>query len=375
MATKNVTVMFDRLRTVNKTGRGKVEIRVYLDRTARKYIVVGETTKNGWKTFKNSRDLLDQVAFYEEIVKAMKLLGEDMTIENFNYHVNGASEEVVDDPLQQSFIDYMKKELEREKIRYSTYRHKKHVIESVVEFGKIQTFADLTGANIRAYDRWLHETGDRTDVTIYGYHKRLKKYTRMLKMNEVIAHDPYEFCKISRGHSKIRTPLTEDELVRMRQLKLTGRLERARDLFVFAAYTGLAYIDTQLFNFDTMTEYIDGMYYIDSKRLKTGTEFFTPILQPAMDVLKKYKNKAPNISNQKANDYLHVIECQLGLKKHLTFHLARHTFATLALSHDVPVEEVARMLGHSDIRTTQIYAKILNTTVQRHARNLSMSIR
>ena len=89
MATKNVTVIFDRLGNATKTGRGKVEIRVYLNRNVRKYIVVGETTKNGWKTYQNSQDLRAQVEHYEEIVRAMKLLGEDMTIENFNFHVDG----------------------------------------------------------------------------------------------------------------------------------------------------------------------------------------------------------------------------------------------------------------------------------------------
>lgn len=124
-----------------------------------------------------------------------------------------------------------------------------------------------------------------------------------------------------------------------------------------------------------MTEQQGTLYYIDGSRLKTGSKFFTPILKPAMEVLKKYDFKLPRISNQKANDYLHLIQAAMKLNKNLTFHIARHSFATLALAHDVPIENVARMLGHQNIRTTQIYAKVLKSTIERHAVNLQKAIR
>lgn len=375
MHKKNVTVIFDRLGAVKKTGRGKVEIRVYLDRNVRKYIVVGETTRTGWLSYQNSRELQLQVEKYEEIVRAMKTLGEDMTIENFNAYIEeDKAKKESTKPLQRNFIDFMREEVRREKLRDGTLRHKKLVIETLECYGKIRTLADLTPANIRAFDRWLHDTGERTEVTIWNYHKRIRKYTRILKLNEIIENDPYEYCKISRGHSKPRTPLTEDELLKMRRVKLIDKLDRVRDLFIFAAYTGMAYADVQRFNFKEMTHKIGRLYYIDSERLKTGTEFYTPILKPAMDVLKKYNYNLPRITNQKANDYLHVIEVQCGFKKSLTFHLARHSFATLALAHDVPIEDISRMLGHSDIKTTQIYCKILKTTVQRHSEALASQI-
>ena len=376
MATKNVTVIFDRQGNVAKKGRGKVEIRVYLAANVRKYIVVGETTKNGWKSFQKSPELLEQVERYEQIVKAMKLLGEDMTIENFNVHVDGENvKKTKENPLNRIFTDFIREELKREKLREGTKRHKDHVIETLEAFGKIKTLADLTPANIRAFDRWLHDTGERTDVTVWGYHKRVKKYTRILKLNEIIPQDPYELCKFSRGHSKERTPLSEEELIALRNVKLIDKLDRVRDLFIFAAYTGLAYVDVQSFDFDKMTQKIGKIYYIDGTRIKTGTPFYTPILKPAMDVLNKYNFKLPRITNQKANEYLHVIEAILGTQKSLTFHLARHSFATLALAHDVPIENVARMLGHTDIKTTQIYCKILKTTIERHSLSLDSAIR
>jgi len=369
-----VKVIFDRSGKAKKTGRGKVEIRVYLATNVRKYIVVGETTKSSWKTYQNSKELAIQVERYEEIVRAMKLLGEDMTIENFNAHIDSEKNQAKN-PLRVSFIEFMRSEISRENNRESTLRHKRHVLETLECYGKIKTLADLTPANIRAFDRWLHDTGERTDVTVWNYHKRIKRYTRMLKLNEVIEKDPYDYCKIPRGHSKVRNPLTEDELCKLRKAKLDAKLDRVRDLFIFAAYTGLAYADVQLFNFEKMTQKHDKMYYIDGKRLKTGTEFYTPILKPAMNVLKKYNYNLPKISNQKANDYLHVIEAQLKIKKSLTFHIARHSFATLVLSYDVPIENVGRMLGQKDIKVTQIYCKILKSTIQRHAESLASMIR
>lgn len=374
MAKKNVTVIFDRQGVVGKTGRGKVEIRVYLAANVRKYIVVGEATKTGWKSYQNSKELQFQVEKYEEVVRAMKLLGEEMTIENFNAHIEVEKKETKSS-LQRNFIEFMREEVNREKLRDGTLRHKKLVIETLECYGKIKTFADLTPANIRAFDRWLRDTGERTDVTVWNYHKRIRKYTRMLKLNELIEQDPYDLCKIPHGHSKMRVPLVEEELCQLRKVKLNEKLDRVRDLFIFSAYTGLSYIDVQRFDFETMTRRIGSIYYIDGERIKTGTSFYTPILKPAFKVLQKYHFKLPRISNQKANDYLHVIEAICSFNKTLTFHLARHSFATLALAHDVPVEDVARMLGHTDIKTTQIYCKILKTTIERHSVALASRIR
>ena len=106
---------------------------------------------------------------------------------------------------------------------------------------------------------------------------------------------------------------------------------------------------------------------IDGERLKTGSRFFTPILPAAMTVLERYQYKLPKISLQKYNDYLHVIEERAGFNKPLTSHLARHTFATLALNSGVPIEVLARMLGHSNISVTQIYAKILSSSIEQYA--------
>ena len=275
--------------------------------------------------------------------------------------------------LKKSFLKYMEIALDAEELREGTRKHKKCVIDAVRAFGKLNTYGDLTAKKIMAFDTWLHN-GTRTDVTCYGYHKNLRKWVRQLFQMGDIKQDPYKLVTIRRSKCKEREPLTEDELKSLRAHKFEGKLDRVRDLFIFAAYTGLSFCDTQTFDFESMTKKEGKMYYIDGSRIKTDTKFFTPILSPAMKVLEKYDYQLPKISNQKANDYLHVIQMELHFRQKLTFHVARHSFATMALAHDVPIENVARMLGHQDIKTTQIYAKVLRTTIERHATALQRSI-
>lgn len=121
------------------------------------------------------------------------------------------------------------------------------------------------------------------------------------------------------------------------------------------------------FNYLTDVVTRSGFKYIDGERLKTGSKFFTPILPPAMDVLKRYDYKLPKISLQKYNDYLHIIEEKTGFNKPITSHLARHSFATTVLNNGVPVEVLARMMGHHNISVTQIYAKILTSSIEHYA--------
>ena len=216
------------------------------------------------------------------------------------------------------------------KIRESTRGQKLVTLKALTEFDKITKFSDLTVQNLRAFDKWLRADGTRSDVCVSNYHKNLRIQCSKALQEGFIDRDPYDLVKFPRGKCKERRPLSEVELKRMREIELPEREARIRDLFIFAAYTGLAFCDTQDFDFRTMTEQIDDLYYIDGSRLKTGTNFFTPILPPAMEVLKRYNFKLPKISNQKANDILHMIEVRMGLNKPVTFHLARHSFATLS---------------------------------------------
>ena len=376
-----IDVLFDRRKLYEKKGFGYLEVRVYFARRDVRYVTVGTSTPETWEADAKSAEVLSTIKECEKVIAAMEVLGEPLTKDSFNKHFFDEGDEPepeeveVDERPNKDFIAFCVQALAAEDLREGTRKHKRVVIDAVIRFGKLKTYGDLTPKNIQAFDRWLHN-GERSDVTIYGYHKRLKKWVGELARLEEIPRNPYKIVSITRGKCKERQPLLESELKKMRDADFDGnlKLERVRDLFIFSAYTGLAFCDTQAFDYKQMTVKEGNMTFIDGSRIKTDTQYFTPILAPAMEVLKKYDFKLPRISNQKANDYLHLIQAQLGIKKPLTFHVARHSFATLALAHDVPIENVARMLGHEDIRTTQIYAKVLHTTIERHASNLQSAI-
>ncbi len=368
---QHVRVVFDRKKASAKTGTGKIELCVYLKEGERKWITVGTASPENWMSVSNSRSITSKVEHYEQVIKAMELLKEDMTISNFNRYVEfeqlGLNQDKVlfnGNDLRQSFVEFCRKHMEQENLAQNSIKDIKVVLKSVEESGLLNTLADLTPANVRAYDAWLRKPNTRTDYTINGYHKKVRKYTKILWQQEIISIDPYDHVKFPKGTNKERHPLTENEIIKIRDAEFYGRKDRARDLFVFMAYTGLAYCDMCLFNFKTMTEMHDDYYYIDGARLKTGSNFFTPILPPALAVLEKYDFKLPIISNQKLNDYLHLIQDTLDIRNEVTCHIGRHSFATLMLTYGIPIEKVKRMLGHKNIATTQIYAKILKKNVE-----------
>lgn len=378
MALKNVKVVYDRRKKAERCGKGTVEVLVYLNRLQRKYIVYGECTPMEWLKLRESKSLVETTQRYQSIVFIMEMNGLPMTIDQFNVlagFTSVESEVLKQEPQRGSFLDFMEEAILKDDLAPYTKQQRLVALRSLREFGQIVTFADLTPANIQDYDGWLRmsRNGKRyAGTTIDNYHKRVHKYIHKAYERGIIERDPYDCVKIVHGKNKERKPLLEQELVLLRDAEIKDKcLERVRDLFIFAAYTGLAYVDAAAFDFETMTEQLGGIYYIDGKRTKTGSDFYTPILPPAMDVLKKYNFKLPFISNQKVNMYLHVLEKQLGIKKSISYHVARHTFATVVLSYNVPIDKVARMLGHKNIKTTQIYAKILKTSIQDQGERLA----
>ena len=388
MAKQAVKLVFDRRKRVEATGKGNVEFIIQLSRLAVKKIIVDSMTPEEWESYKNAPFIKKEMENYQRIVNAMQLLGEEMTVENFNKHIGvdtpvrntskkkskESVTEAKDERINESFLDFMHDAIVKEKSAATTKRQKFVALDALRRWGGIVTFADISTKKLREYDAWLREDGTRTDVAVNNYHKRTKMYVRQAYEKGIIDKDYYSMVHFPRGKCKERNPLTEAELMKLRTVELPQREARVRDLFIFSAYTGLAFCDAQAFDFFTMTEQRGDMFYIDGSRMKTGTKFYTPILPPAMEVLKRYNFELPKISNQKGNDYLRIVKSIAGIRKPLTFHVARHSFATLSLSHDVPIEKVARMLGHTDIKTTQIYAKILKSTIENYATELSRAI-
>ena len=172
-----------------------------------------------------------------------------------------------------------------------------------------------------------------------------------------------------RKRVSFRNELTTMELQEFQQ----ERLERVRDLFVFSCYTGISYIDIMNLTEDNILLGIDGSNWIFTHRQKTKIKIKIPLLGKAQELVSKYENHPmtvvsgtlfPKITNEKLNAYLKDVAFVCGIKKNLTFHMARHTFATtITLSNGVPIETVSKLLGHTKISTTQIYAKVIERKV------------
>lgn len=275
-----------------------------------------------------------------------------------------------------SFIDFVRTRIEdRTDIEESTRKQHRTLLQSLEKFGKLNYMDDLTKANITLYDEFLHQQ-EISQPTIYNYHKRLKRYLHEAMKFGLLNEDPYVGLHFERGRFEKRKYLTEEELKMIRTCKINmPSIDRIRDLFLFQCYTGLAYADFEKFNFEKDVEERNGKYIVSDRRKKTNEDYKIVLLTPAIEILKKYDYKIPIISNQKYNVSLKVVAQYAGIDKNITTHMGRHTFAVFALNNGVPIEIVAKMLGHTNIRTTQVYAKVLNSEVEKGFDLLESKIR
>jgi site-specific recombinase XerD len=218
-------------------------------------------------------------------------------------------------------------------------------------------------AFIMEYEFYLRSERKCANNTAVKYIKNFHKIMNQCLANGWLKKDPFVNYK-AKVKEVVREFLSEAEIEEMMNKKFVSeRLELVRDIFVFSCFTGLAYIDVG----------IDGDRWIFKNRQKTDTASKIPLLPMAQEIIDKYaehpvcqnENRLlPILTNQKMNAYLKEIADICEIKKELTFHIARHTFATtVTLSNGVPLETVSKMLGHTSLKTTQHYAKILDKKI------------
>ena len=209
--------------------------------------------------------------------------------------------------------------------------------------------------------------------TAIKYVVNFKKIMRIALANEWITKDPFFHWKAS-WKTKEKQYLTQSELDTLREKKsFLPRLDLVRDIFVFCCYTGLAYSDVQQLKQEHIIIGVNGDRWIKMPRKKTKAMSSIPLLPPTEEIIEKYeghpyviegKGVLPVLTNQKSNAYLKEIADVCGINKHLTTHLARHTFATtVTLANGVSISTVSKMLGHRSLKTTQIYAKVLDSKI------------
>ncbi|WP_054560278.1 site-specific integrase [Croceitalea dokdonensis] len=209
--------------------------------------------------------------------------------------------------------------------------------------------------------------------TVMKHLQRLRKIVTLAYHMEWLDKDPFIRWKPSFEQRQCEF-LSDHELSNLETYKFPiERLDRVRDLFVFSCYTGISYADIIKLTANNISIEIDGSKWIISQRQKTKTPIKIPLLENAENIIKKYhdhpitivsESLLPVITNEKLNLYLKEIADAVGIRKNLTFHMARHTFATtVTLSNGVPIETVSKLLGHTKLATTQIYARVLDHKV------------
>jgi site-specific recombinase XerD len=251
-------------------------------------------------------------------------------------------------------------------------RHLKAFMQEKYKIADI-SLKKIDHAFISDFEFYLRTENSCANNTAIRYLKNFGKIIRICISLKWMDADPMLGYKL-KSKPVERPFLTEDELQRIAEKQFSSqRLLQVRDVFLFCCFTGLAYADAQKLKLSDISKGIDGNRWIFTHRKKTGTRSAIPLLPTATMILDRYRENAycinqdkamPVASNQKMNEYLKEIATLCEIDKPLSSHIARHTFATtVTLLNGVPIETVSKMMGHTSIRTTQIYAKILDIKV------------
>jgi site-specific recombinase XerD len=329
------------------------------------------------RTINNYLDLIKSKVF--DIQMELLHKNEDLTIENFKSKLTGTQErERMIIPIYQSHNDkiedligngYAYGTLERFKI---SLKHLREFILWKYNMSDI-SINKIDYAFVTEFEFYLRSVKKCNNNTAVKYVRNFKKIIKICLDNDWLEKDP-----TTRYEGKMkeveRDFLTEEELNRIYLKRFsTERLNLVKDIFVFSCYTGLAYIDVKSLTKDHISIGIDGDKWIFKNRQKTDTKSKIPLLPIAEEIIQKYLNHPkclnensilPILTNQKMNSYLKEIGDLCDISKEITFHMARHTFATtVTLTNGVPIETVSKMLGHKNLHTTQHYAKVLDQKV------------
>ena len=369
MVIPKLTFVFDRKGQATKKKSSVVELRISAGKV-RKYISTGvklfmgewkDGSVVGRKDWKELNDQLQAIRKHcSEIVTKM--------IEDGNLDLNAIPSILKNELIQQeTFIDYAKELAERryKTISSGTKNHYKVLFSFLDSWKGLVYFSDITERNILKMDDELTEKGLQAQ-TRWNYHKLVKSFIIQAVEDGLIKRNPYSRLEIKRGNENGLTRyLTPVEFHRFETCILpTESLRKVRDLFIFQTYTCLSYSDLEEFDYKKCVK-VNGLMVYKGRRVKTGQEFTIVLLKPALEILKKYKNKLPVISNVKYNLYLKAAVKYAMIDKPVSTHWARHTGATILLNEgNIPMHIVQHILGHATIKETEkTYAKVLDGTI------------
>ena len=388
-------VFYLRSNYVNKEGKTSVMLRIYLNNERLSLGSTGISVKSSqWDKEKerikgrttealNTNLQLDNISSGLQSIFRRIEMSDVVSLERIKSEFLGKKEEI--DTLMQLFekhngdvakqvgVSVGKATLQKYNV---CKRHFSEFLEKQYKRSDLK-LTELTYVVIREFDLYLRTEVGQNPNTATKTMKTFKTITLLGQKMGVLLHDPFmnhrfHIEPVNRGF------LTDEEILLIANKDLgISRLELVRDIFIFSCFTGLAYIDVSNLTPDHIVTLGDKQW-IMTQRQKTSVETNVLLLDIPKAIIAKYGGKTyrngklfPMLTNQKTNSYLKEIADICGIKKNLTFHLARHTFATMSLSKGVPMESVSKMLGHTNIRTTQIYARITNKKIEHDMEELA----
>lgn len=365
-----VSFVFDRRKIATPSVKSSVEIRICYSYKQR-FISTGiKLYSTQWKNGKivNCPDIIQISQTLDKQLSDIRQIILDM-IKEGNIDISLIPERLLRLSADNiNFIDFCKQRTEIRKYGKASDSQGRYnrFMKFFIQWGCIKSFDDIKDSNIIAFDKYLISKGMKPYSKWNNYHRFLNSFILDAIDEGYITRNPYKWINIEKEKNikSIGKHLTPLEFKRLKNTPMpTESLTRVKDVFIFQTYTCLSYTDLSKFNSDLIQE-INGIKVYTGKRQKTHQEFTIPLLLPALEILHKYNNNLPIISNVKYNEYLKIVAQAASIDKPLSSHWARHTGATLLLNEGVDMRIVSKICGHSSIRITeQIYAKLLDETV------------
>ena len=263
-----------------------------------------------------------------------------------------------------NIVDFINADLRRRDVSLTVIEYNNSFIKRLEEYGKMITFKDITYNRIEEFDTLLRKY-IKSSPTLYKRHSLFKGYIEKAMRKGLADNNPYDDFQLKKGKSKDPVYLIESEVKKIMDYQPKGltkdSIERVRDLFVFQCFTGLAYTDLKDFREDKIVT-INNEEQIRGTRMKTGVPYVILLLPQAKAILEKYDYELPIISNQKYNQYLGTLIERVEIDKEVSTHTARHTFATYLINKGVSIEAIPKIMGHTDMKQSLLYARMLGST-------------
>jgi site-specific recombinase XerD len=280
-----------------------------------------------------------------------------------------------------NFVQFMRREVNLRRTIHVKTRSRHLLMADILEELGIVEFSQLTYANVLKLDQHLKNQG-MEQTTIHKKHQFFNTYIILAEKMGILdpTKNPYNNFENKKGKSKLRVRLDDSEIEKICTKEITGEpLNLCRDIYVFQMFTGLSYTDLQHITYSQNIKHQDDGVWIEGLRRKDGENYSIYLVQDAIDILEKYKVlgrdlvfDAPHIKTQNQN--LKIVASIVGINKVLTTHTARHTAATLMIRKGMPLEYISSVLGHTQLETTRIYAKLEKPELRKQMMKITRQI-